>query len=337
MDTSIAYISSVSPINRNQIIVQFSQSPIESRKFDTGRYLIKIADTDSTLPISIAYSGEGESVILETHPQRKGVPYRVIPHGLITAWGLSFDTTGALFTGVDTPDTVGPRLLSTFPPNGSRSIYQDSSIVFTFSERLSPLQFSDAVVVVADSLDTLNLDVAWPAPNIARLRFAERLTRERNIDVAIMPSKIFDASNNLMTDSALSFSFRLPPSDTTGSVIAEIHLGHAAKIVGLLSQLLPGDNNYKSRFDPSGALHIGDILPGVYRFEFFEDVDSNDEWSPGLIMRDSISQTALPFRQNHWMPKIGFAEPFSFLPDTIKVRSRWETQIGAVALPEFNQ
>jgi hypothetical protein len=59
-------------------------------------------------------------------------------------------------------------------------------------------------------------------------------------------------------------------------------------------------------------------MPGSYRFEFFEDPDSNQEWFAGSI---------IPLR---------YAERFSFLPDTIQVRSRWETDMGFVKLPEID-
>ena len=72
---------------------------------------------------------------------------------------------------------------------------------------------------------------------------------------------------------------------------------------------------YLARFDQAGRLNIAAAMPGSYRFEYFADSDSNQEWSPGTI--------------NPWR----FAEPFSFFPDTVEVRSRWETDIGTVKLP----
>ena len=316
MDTVAAYLSGAGPENNHRIAFELSEPPDESQKLDPQNYLIKYVDSDSILQTGMVYVGENAQMTLETDPQRDGAIYSLIPRNLRTARGTSFDTTGARFTGIDTPDTIGPKLLSTFPPNRSSGTFQDTVIEMTFSERLLSLPFQDAVRVIADSTDTLKFVVAWPMPNTARLRFPGKIPRERNIAVSLDPAKVYDILRNRMPDSVAAFSFRLPPADTVGSVTASMEPTGSGLFVGVLASMTRGVT-HKGRFDSAGRLNLTTVMPGSYRFEYYEDADSNGEWTAGL---------ARPLR---------FAEPFSFLADTIQVRSRWETDIGVVSLPEL--
>jgi hypothetical protein len=314
MDTAIAYISGVNPVNDRRIKIEFSSPPDESLKLNPENYQVRYFDGDSLLATGIVYESENGQLILETNPLEDGVIYRLFVSNLRTKTGNRYDSSGVRFTGIDIPDTIGPMLLSTFPPDGSSSAYQDSVIEMTFSERLLTLPFPEAVTIIADSTDTLRFAVAWPKPNMARLRVLGEVSREREITVELNPSRILDISRNRTPDSIITFLFRLPPADTVGTVTASIEPGGAGYYIGILAPMSRGET-YQAQFDASGKMTMSAVMPGNYRFEFFEDADSNSKWSSGSI---------IPLK---------FPEPFSFLPDTIQVRSRWEMDIGTVKLP----
>jgi hypothetical protein len=318
-DTSQAYISKAIPLDRQKLAVEFSQEPQKSMMLGANSYEIEYAESDSTLAILGLYQGDSGRLVLETDPQVDGRPYRLLPIGLLTVWGVPFDTVGGRFKGISTPDTIGPKLYSAFPPGGTRDVYQDSVVELAFSERVKAQHFSEAVRVVADSTDTLKFIPAFVAPNLVRLRFPGRVPRERMVTVTLFPKNIVDPFNNPMPDSVLSFAFRLAPADTVGTAAAEIANKNTAPIIGILTQW--GSRNVVYKSNPSKSVEIkwASIFPGDYRLEFFEDTDGNGEWSPGIVS---------PFKP---------AERFSFLPDTLKVRSRWVTDIGAVSLPEVEQ
>jgi hypothetical protein len=317
MDTATAYVSGVDPLNNHRIKIEFSAPPERTHMLDPQSYRVCYLDSDSILQTGAVYIGENGQLMLETDPLREDVLYRLIPQNLRTASGALFDTAGARFSGVDFPDTVGPRLIASFPPDRSANFYQDSIIELTFSERLLSLPFPDAVIAVADSVDTLRFAVVWPQPNVARLQVSGGIPRQREISVTLDPSKVYDIDRNRMPDSTMAFIFRLPPADTVGAVTATMETSLPGPHVGKLTPMTRGET-YKGRFDSGGRFEIETVMPGSYRFEFFQDADSGLEWSPGSING---------FR---------FAEPFSFLPDTIQVRSRWETDIGPVKLPKVD-
>jgi hypothetical protein len=178
----------------------------------------------------------------------------------------------------------------------------------TFSERLNILQFNMAVTAIADSVDALGFLPAWITPNQVRLRFRLRLPRQRQIQVRLDPARILDIAGNAMRDSNVVVNFRLPPADTVGSVLAEMS-PVVTPAVGSLVPIGAGGDSYKRNFNQAGVLFFEAVMPGNYRLECFEDADNSGEWSPGMIF---------PFKP---------AERFSFLPDTLVVRSRWTTDI----------
>lgn len=314
-DTIAAYISNVRPIDRRKVSVEFSEPPDSLQKLNFANYSIRLVGLDSVLQLGSAYAGVDGRVIIETDSLAKGQFYRLIPGGLSTPWGNSFDTSGFRFKGVDNPDTSGPRLVGAFPSAGGKIGYQDSVVELWFSERISVLRFPEAVSAVADTIDTLQFSIIWLSPNMARLRFSSGLPRERTITISLNPVRVMDIVRNPMPDSAVSFSFRLPPEDTIGAVLAEIDAVEPDLYIATLVPVGPGDNKYTARFNQSGRMKMAAVLPGSYLLEFYEDIDNNNGWTAGEIF---------PFR---------LAEPFAFLPDTIRVRSRWETNIGVISLP----
>jgi hypothetical protein len=315
-DTAMAYISKVIPLHKQAVTIEFSQPPPRKAILNPDSYSIRAVESDSILSTGQAYFSDGNSIVLETEPQISERLYKVFPVNLKTIWGVPFDTIGASFSGSSIADTLGPRLLSSFPANKSTSVYEDSVIELTFNERLQIRGFAENVVVTADSLDTLKFLPVWIEPNLVRLRFSSRIPREKLIDVVLKPSGILDIHKNKTPDSSLSFQFRIPPFDTTGEVTATAALLDGQVVIGKLRAFKRDGASYQAKFDKSGELMISSILPGNYRFEYFIDADSNGEWSPGIVM---------PFKPAEW---------FSILPDTLIVRSRWTTDIGSVTIPE---
>ena len=311
-DTLTAYVSRAKAIDNRRLEIEFSQ-PVSDTTFHQPNYFTIIAKDDSSaLTIDDIYSIESGKLILETQMQIEKENYRLIPSGLLSDWGIPFDSAGLGFEGSGLADTSGPRLIET-DPGGRTESYQDSVIDLTFSERINPAHFANAVSVIADSVDTIPFIPAWKAPHQARLRIPGRIPRQKKIEVTLDPEAVFDIAGNSIPDSIVSFTFRLPAADTVGTVSTVTELN--TKIIGILSSMARNGLAYESKADPKGNLVFESVLPGVYRFEFFEDSDGNGRWSSGKI--------------NPFLP----AERFSFLPDTVSVRSRWTTEIGKVDLP----
>lgn len=316
-DTLAASISRARVVDNRRIDVEFTQ-PVSGEKYLKPEfYKATSLDDAASLEIEGAYLGEKGQFVLETSPQIDRVEYRLYASGIISDWGVSFDTAGAGFEGTALADTARPRIISTYPGNRSSNVYQDSVVELTFTERIRVHGFPEAVSVIADSVDTLMFTPDWIAPNKARLVFPGRLPRLIKIEVFIDPGRILDLVGNTAPDSMFSFSFRLPPADTIGIVTARTEPGH--RIVGLLAPLRTDAFSYISKSDKNGLISFETVLPGSYRFEYFEDLDDDGRWSSGAVD---------PFKP---------CERFSFLPDSVSVRSRWTTDLGRVDLPRIGR
>ena len=151
------------------------------------------------------------------------------------------------------------------------------------------------------------------------MRITGSIPRQREIELTLDPAAVFDIAGNSMPDSAIAFSFRLPPPDTIGYVTASVGRPGVAPVIGILRPQNRGGIVYESSSDKSGDISFDAVIPGSYRFEYFEDSDGDGRWSPGVIE---------PFAP---------AERFSFLADSISVRSRWTTDIGRIELPDRNR
>ena len=314
-DTSLVYISRARPVDNRKLEVEFSQ-PVDDRlMLDQKSYRIESLEGSDTLNVLGTYKGQQGRLILETGLQQSRQQYTLHTTALTSIWGNEFDTAGARFEGSAIGDSVGPSLLSVFPPDQSTDVYEDSVIEMTFSERINPLGISEAITVVADSVDTLSFAPFLAAPNKVRLRFGEGLPRGKTVGVAVKPGAVLDAVGNPFTDTTAVFSFVLPPADTAGSVMVTVDSSGSAPVIGILTSMERSDRTYRSVVDDSGELSFEAVLPGAYWFEFFEDSDGNGRWSPGIVR---------PFK---------VAERFTFLADSVSVRSRWTTDVGTMILP----
>jgi len=312
-DTLTAYVSRVRVIDNRRLEIEFSQPLSSKNRIDPATYRVIARKDSSSLEVEGAYPGEANLVVLETALQQEKTDYKLYTKGLVSDWGNPFDTAGASFEGSAKVDTSGPQLLLTFPSDGSRTVYQDSVIEMTFSERIRPLGFREAVLCVADSTDTLSFAPRWIQPNFVRMVVTGGIPREQKIVVKLLPESIFDIAGNRMPDSVREFSFRLPPADTVGIVTANTEPND--KIIATLRPYGRGGDTYETTSDVNGNIIFGSVLPGAFRFDLFEDSDGNGKWSSGVVS---------PFTPS---------ERFSFLPDSISVRSRWTTGIGRVELP----
>lgn len=312
-DTVTAYISRARPMDSRKIDVEFSQ-PVSMDMYAEIRFFRIISGADTTsLEIEGVYSVPNGPLVIETEQQVKDMEYRLIPVGIVSDWGIPLDSSGAGFKGIDKEDTEGPELVLASVGERSPIAYQDTAIFLTFSERIRTQGFADAVTVVADSVDTLTFIPHLLVPNEFALKFSDIIPRQRKIDLIFDPSKIMDISGNIMPDSALTLTFRLPPADTVGIVTARISPDQ--EVMTLLTSLSVKTMVFKNASDVNGFISYDNVLPGSYLFSFFEDTDGDGRWSPGFVD---------PYRPS---------ERFSFLPDSISVRSRWETDIGDIELP----
>ncbi len=308
-DTIPASISRAKPLDNRKITVEFSQPVYEELKLDIGYYFMTASDS-SALEIEGAFIGAEGKLVLETALQNPDISYKLTARGLISSWGVAFDSSGGRFTGSAQSDSSGPELIATIPAGSANPTYQNDFIELIFSERIKALGFEKSVEIVADSLDTLKFIPEWNMPHKVKLVVSTKIPREKPIRITLIPSEIYDIAGNPMPDSELSFSFRIPPADTVGFVKARtVRKGN---MIGELYSRQSRGGQYVEKSDGEGNFNYNIVFPGIFYFRYYDDSDSNGIWSSGLIT---------PFQPAEW---------FGFLTDSVTVRSRWTTDLDQI-------
>ena len=315
-DTAAAYISKATAPDKNKITIENSQPVSESLALKSSSYLIKSQDSDSSiLQIFGVYLGIENRIMIETSDQDPDTRYKIYPQNLQSIWGNQFDSNGIEFRSHDSPDTTGPFLIKTIPAGSPGIVQQDTLISLYFSERIAPENIARSILVVADSLDTLKFIPLLQKPNQLDLKFLSKIPRDSDIDVKVYSDSIRDSYGNYSPDSLFEFKFRIAPLDTFGTVIVSARDQIGYPILARLIELGRSPNIYEAKADKKGTIVFKSVLPGSYSFSYFVDSDNDGAWTPGFLT-----------------PLI-FAEYFNFLPDTIAVRSRWQTDIGEISVP----
>ena len=247
------------------------------------------------------------SVFIVGHIVNEGVACSLFVSGISSISGVMMDTIGnsCVFVAGMKPDITAPTIVSSYPKNGDKYFPPDSALIITFSEPM----LTDSIAAAFSLTDTLNNvirgDFYWIDKVILRFK-PDSLLGKMQYSLELNPSSILDMNNLFIEDSIWSVKFTTMSSDTGGTVTGKIIADEDA-VVGLV--FLPiGRGNAITFFMPEPGKYSYDGIPGgKYRVYAFLDRDEDGSYFTGGFK---------PFK---------FSEPRAFFPDTIDVRSRWET------------
>jgi hypothetical protein len=151
----------------------------------------------------------------------------------------------------------------------------------------------------------------WENPNTFIFFPDILLWGKMKYQIKLESQKIFDLFGNPMTDSVLFCTFATLNPDTLGSISGKVEaVGKSilGDIVLTLSLIDKGGKRYQKTLPQPGSFLFENILPGKYMPGAYVDLNKDGNLTIG---------NPKPF-----VP----SEPFTFFPDTVTVRSRWETE-----------
>ena len=227
------------------------------------------------------------------------------------------DSLNNMYIQIDTlTDTNPPKLISFYPADNSRSFPADSGIRLNFSEMIETDSAILNTIELAgnDSLDYTDFSYAV---NLNRLsiELLDSLVAGQTYTFSIDLSQVHDASGNAVDDSVRQIRFTVVRIDDFGSVSGQLQNGMGGfsdpvifvrSVSGNISELVAVDTSY----------HFKHNLPtGSYQFYGFDDINMNRLYDRGSIL------------------PLEFAEPFILFPDTVSVRSRFETEEIILKIP----
>ncbi len=318
-DTASMHVVSARPSHKRELHVLLSEAPREDHARDTGFYAIRSAEEDGeALEVTTAYRDLSDStaLVLITAPQVRGRAYRLAVTGLENNWGEPMDTTRntAEFTGSSFEDSSPPQILEVDPDDRSQDIAPSTEIRFAFSEAVTLEE--NALALLDSTGGKTDVEIRWVSPTVVAMRPDSLLWPSAEYGIRILPAGVKNGSGQSMetTDDladTLEYTFTtIDPADY-GSLSGRFEDGdtEGAGPVGIsLFLARETDPALELELSDPGDFRFDNVLPGRYILQAYRDTNDNGRYDFG---------TTVPFKPS---------ERSVVHPDTVEVRSGWETE-----------
>lgn len=212
------------------------------------------------------------------------------------------------FSGIAKQDTLRPKILTSVPNKNQINLALDSEIEIFFSEAMNQKSVENNFNLQDSMGNVVKGNYGWEDPTHFRFQPEKPWAGKMSYQIQLNVREVVDLNGNSLLDSMWNVHFTTVNPDTFGSVAIEVRskekfLGNIW--VNLTS--LDKRQTYKKILENSGKFLWETLLPGKYFLDGFVDLDENQKYSFGKIS---------PFEP---------AEPLAVYPDTVRIRSRWET------------
>jgi len=264
---------------------------------------------DLELPIISAYQNPADSaaVLMTTAIQRDGDTYIIRVDDISDRAGNRADSLTAEIPAVTQIDTLGPRISWSQPADGSLSVNPEADLLIGFTEAVTLTDLPRAIHL----LDTSGMAVEgrwnYPRPACASFKPNSSLAGGNRYTMVCAGDSLRDSFGNASSDSSVSIGFRILDPQETGSVTGSV--SQAPADLKLVIESI-GREPFSSQAPilKDGSFQFPDIPAGDYRIWLYRDLNGNERPDAGRLD---------PFT---------FAEPFSGGLDSLRIRSRWETE-----------
>ncbi len=288
-----------SPTDNSHLTLRFN------RKLDDKPiYLLRklaIRDTLGDLPLISAWIDNTDSskMVLWTGPQMPDNEYRLF---------FDKDSTDIVLSGVSRPDTLGISVTAYSPRDRVRDVPNQPTGWVDFSDALASAVWDSTLKLTTIDSISVPLKVFHSAAN--RLSWSAMSTLEAGVTCRLELNcpMIFDNEGNAFTDSSWMNSFTIVDPTKTGEIAGVVGNAPKSGIRVIANSLRSrGTDGYSVIAAPDGSYRI-DLLPeGKYTLWAYADQDADGKYSFGTLK---------PMK---------YAERMTICPDTVNVRSRWET------------
>ncbi|MCD6161959.1 MAG: Ig-like domain-containing protein [candidate division Zixibacteria bacterium] len=299
----------VSP-NKNMFIVEFSQRMDSSSIFNIDNYILHpVSDSSAIITIKDIYPVTDDlmSMYIECGELIEGEKYKFNASRLNSVYDIISDTLSRIFSagGID---TTAPLITAIDPRPSNRPIPIGFDITVYFSE---PMDSSGIVssISIADTIGApVSFEAEWIYPH--KIEIKPDFETDKVYNLFVDEQNIYDKSGNPLGDTIISYIYNIASLDTFGQVIGRVVNAPGLEIVVIAEPKTGKESAVNCNND--GFFKFDRLFPGVYNLRAFYDSNKNENFNGGEIR---------PFK---------FAESIALYGDTVKVRSRWETDIGII-------
>jgi len=303
-------------VHSNLVALQFDEELEKQSVLDLANFRISSVSTQMPLRVISAFFRDTDTrrIFLLIEQMRPEEKYELKVMDVRDKVGNSLDTTSnlCLFDGTEIPDTLGPKIAGISPKHGETNVPFDAKIKLAFDE---PPDKSgvEAVFSLVNSTQVRTMGKGeWETPNTFVFSPDSLLSGKMPYMIKLSGEQILDLFGNIsLIDSIFGSSFVTLNPDTLGSVAGKIEIKEeddSATVVLTLWSLEQDKLLYQITTHRSGLFLFERVLPGKYFLSGYLDLNEDENLTLG---------EPEPFSP---------LEPFLIYPDTIYVRSRWETE-----------
>lgn len=303
-------------VNDHLIRLEFDEELDEPSASDPANFEISSVTTGEPLTVTWAFSEHQDArrVFLPTDQMSATEEYEVTVLGIRDKAGNRLDSalSSCGFAGSGIADTLGPEVTGVYPGDGETSVPFDTRIKLAFDE-VPDHQSVEASLLLTDSNGIgVPGKGEWSGPNVYVFSPDSLLLGMTTYQIKLSGGAVRDRWGNVSeVDSAFVSRFTTLDPDTLGSVSGAVEINQESDSFSAILTLWHLEQNelfYQLSVSGLGSFRFQAVLPGKYFLGGYLDLDGD-----GML---SLGQP-LPFSP---------MEPFAVLPDTIHVRSRWETE-----------
>jgi uncharacterized protein (DUF2141 family) len=317
IDLSPPQLLNCRALNRNLVRLEFSEKMDDKSALDTSSYELSLASDHTSLPVISSFypDDDTKTIFLLTAEMSSNVTLDLKVPGLKDQAGNMMDTVynSCKFEGSVSPDTAGLHVLSVSPSNQARQVPLDAKIRLSFSQPPITGTVENNFSLVDSNHSQVPGKFEWKTPNTIVFSPDSLLSGKMSYTINLTGKGIRNLlGTTYLQDSLVSSSFVIINPDTLGEVSGKVVLNRSGDVSAdlILTLWEPGGNGASYQIHPSTPDHFlfERILPGKYFLSGYLDLNHDRTFNLGRI--DPYSPL----------------EPFSVYPDTVYIRSRWETE-----------
>ena len=241
--------------------------------------------------------------------------YISIKSKTLNKWNTTLVDSGSIRVKMESNiDTVA---LSIVQPNAKYQLHIESDHIrplkIIFSNLVELDQYENLFSMLKDSV-LIPYTINWDSPISLNLAPKENWEPRSTYNLKISRDEITPAFGMALKDSITSIAFKTSDYQGFGSLIINSHHNSNSSIIAELIKMEKAYPVFRSVVNSEGSTTMNNVPEGNYSLMFFQDSDSNMQYSHGRID---------PYRTAEW---------FYHYPDTVKIRTNWDIELQEIDL-----
>lgn len=305
-------------LDNEKLQLELDEEPDSISLFKLDNYRIVCEnDNSESIKVNCVYfpTNENRKPCLSIEPLKPKTNYKLTIDGLTDKWSNkinnSFDSCA--FSGTDKKDTIFPTILFSSVRDRESAVPLDAKLEFRFSEPMNRQSIEESFFVKDTNGTRVNGSINWFGCASFAFVPQDSLKNSLTYQAGFEAGKALDLFGNRMNDSLFKITFVTVNPDTLGQVSGKVKISDNSYVSAQVVVEAVGTGNavgktYRKVLKGAGEYRFVDLLPGKYTIGAFVDLNGNSKLDLG---------NPFPF-----VP----SEPKTVYPDTITVRSRWETE-----------